>query len=141
MSPEELEIMLASISQLRDPLRHNAFCEPCTFLKNAEKLLVHIDSLQADLTQSELVIRAKMTCIDEQAREIANLRRDNADLKEYTDRCNQMMRADLLKIEKLQAALIKERFWKIWREGKHTSVREATELAEKQLRVEMPEMA
>jgi len=41
-------------------------------------------------------------------------------------------------ITKLQAALIKERFWKIWREGKHADVAAATELAKKQLRAEMP---
>ncbi|MCK9571471.1 hypothetical protein M0R72_21155 [Candidatus Pacearchaeota archaeon] len=45
-------------------------------------------------------------------------------------------------IKSLQSALTKERFWKIWREGKHTSVEAATELAKKQLRAEMPvEMA
>jgi len=42
-------------------------------------------------------------------------------------------------IKKLQAALLKERFWKIWRKGKHTDVNDATKLAEKQLRAELPE--
>lgn len=42
-------------------------------------------------------------------------------------------------IKKLQAAILKERFWAIWRKGKHTNVNEVTELAKKQLRTEMSE--
>jgi hypothetical protein len=97
-----------------------------------EKQSREIESLKADLTQSELVIRAKMTCIDEQAQEIRRL--EQSIIQKADSEKNLMGQ-----IKKLQAALTKERFWKIWREGRHDDVAKVTELAKKQLRAEMPE--
>lgn len=113
---------------------------PLEFASKRTPILQHIDSLQADLTQSELAIRAKMTCIDEQVQEIKDLQEE---INELNDLCNHKdeRAAKLLEqIKKLQAALIKERFWTIWRKGKHADVNAATELAKKQLRAEIPDI-
>lgn len=106
-------------------------------------IIEQVRQLQADAIQNDIVIRAKMTCIDEQAKQIADqyesiqilcMDLDQRWLK--TVKQNHELEGQ---IKSLQSALIKERFQAIWREGKHDDVAKVTELAKKQLRTEMPE--
>jgi hypothetical protein len=100
----DLERIKADLGEIGDP----RFCD-CEVRTQLAAAIAEIERPRADLEQSEICIRARMECIDDQAAYIKELESSLDEAETLTKKNAELMNAYLARIAELEDALVEER--------------------------------